>query len=82
MTEYSATAIDSLHLTPLSVPFSGYYHWQLGSSQDKNKIGQFTTATAYNSGLARSLAFVKDAQLMPLYGTHKIHGFAVRCVAR
>jgi len=74
------TARD-MHLSPLSIPFSGNYNWVNGNLNARGYDGNFWSATAGSYPYARNLGF-NSTSVNPQDRSNKANGFTVRCVAR
>ena len=72
---------NEMHKLPLSIPFSGYYHWTNGALNNRGTFGYFWSSTPYSTAHARNLDF-NSTYVYPQVSNNKVNGFTVRCVAR
>ena len=77
----SAAGSTMLRSSPLSIIFSGYYHWVHGNLYNRGSSGSYWSSTPYSSVNARSLYF-NSTNVNPQHNSNKPYGFTVRCVAR
>ena len=68
-----------MHKLPLSIPFTGLYHWQLGILINLGAGGYFWSSTVGGTTGARYLDFYSP-YVGPQHNDHKVSGFAIRCV--
>ncbi|MBR3204081.1 hypothetical protein IKF81_00145 [Candidatus Saccharibacteria bacterium] len=71
----------SAHKTPLSLVYSGNYHWVHGNLYNRGSNGYFWSSTPYFTANAHVLYFT-SARLVPQDGYSRIYGFSIRCVGR
>ena len=64
---------------PLSIPFTGYYHWVAGALNARGSYGFFWTSRANSTAYARNLAFY-DSAVYPQNAGNKESGLNIRCV--
>ncbi|MBR3204603.1 hypothetical protein IKF81_02900 [Candidatus Saccharibacteria bacterium] len=76
-----STSSLNAHKTPLSLVYSGNYHWVNGSLGYRGSDGDFWSSTPYSAASAHDLGFV-STRLMPQHGSHKVYGFTIRCVVQ
>ncbi|MBR3204602.1 hypothetical protein IKF81_02895 [Candidatus Saccharibacteria bacterium] len=67
--------------TPLSLVYSGNYHWVNGSLNYRGSGGSFWSSTPYSAAGAHSLGF-NSTRLVPQSGYNKIDGLTIRCVVQ
>ena len=79
--ESSYIRAREMHLSPLSIPFSGNYYWLLGNLSRRGSDGYFWSATANSYRYARSLNPAPTG-ISTQYNANKTGGFTIRCVAR
>ena len=78
-TTYGAAA--DMHKLPLSIPFTGNYHWQDGNLYNRGTYGSFWSSTPGSKPGAYNLSFFSTS-VGPRNSNTKVLGLAVRCVAR
>ena len=77
----NADSAAAMHLSPLSIPFSGNYGWSNGNLGYRGSNGYFWSSTPGGSTNAYNLNFY-TAGVNPAYNLNKTSGLTVRCVAR
>ncbi|MBR3204676.1 hypothetical protein IKF81_03265 [Candidatus Saccharibacteria bacterium] len=76
-----STSTINAHKTPLSLVYSGGYHWVLGYLYNRGSYGYFWSSTPSSAASARVLVFY-STRLIPQSDSNKIFGFTIRCVGR
>ena len=85
-TSYSLQDNDStsslnVHKTPLSLVYSGGYHWVDGRLNDRGSGGSFWSSMPYSTAVAHVLYFF-STRLIPQNGGTKVGGLPIRCVVQ